>query len=44
MVIVTDFDVAGILIAKKLSKITRIGIDFDTIEHFGLNAEDVQED
>lgn len=41
--ILTDFDDSGLLIAKKVSEIPRIGIDFETLNHFGLNSEDVEE-
>lgn len=41
--ILTDFDDSGLLIAKKVPDIPRIGIDFETLRHFGLNPEDVEE-
>jgi hypothetical protein len=41
--ILTDLDDSGLLIAKKVPDIPRIGIDFGTLTHFGLNLEDVEE-
>ena len=42
--ILTDFDIDGLKIARTLSDIYRIGIDFDTLEYFKLKEEDVQEE
>lgn len=41
--ILTDFDDSGLLLAKSVSEIPRIGIDFGTLTHFELNPEDVEE-
>ena len=38
--ILTDFDYSGLLIAKKVPNIPRIGIDVETLSHFGLNPEE----
>ena len=40
--ILTDFDIDGLKIARTLSDIYRIGIDFDTLEYFKL--KEVQEE
>ena len=40
---VTDFDVSGLSIHRDLPSVYRIGIDFDTLEYFGLEREDVEE-
>jgi hypothetical protein len=40
----TDFDVSGLLLAKKVPNIYRIGIDFDTLDYFELQAEQVEEE
>ena len=37
--ILTDFDIDGLKIARTLSDIYRIGIDFDTLEYFKLKEE-----
>lgn len=42
--ILTDFDIDGLKIARTLSDIYRIGIDFDTLEYFKLKEGDVQEE
>ena len=41
--ILTDLDSSGLLISSKLPNAHRIGIDFETLDHFGLSEEDVQE-
>jgi hypothetical protein len=41
--ILTDFDVSGLLLARKVPGVYRIGIDFDTLNYFRLNLEDVEE-
>jgi hypothetical protein len=45
VVILTDFDVSGLLLATKLpdNNIRRIGVDFKTIEYFGLDINSVHE-
>ena len=44
VVILTDFDVSGLLLATKMDdNIHRIGIDFKTIQYFGLGIHSVQE-
>ena len=44
VVILTDFDVSGILLATKIDvNIHRIGIDFKTIQYFELDNNSVQE-
>ena len=44
VVILTDFDVSGLLLATKIDvNIHRIGIDFKTIQYFGLDINSVQE-
>lgn len=40
--ILTDCDVSGLLLAKKVS-INRIGIDFDTLSYLGLTSKEVEE-
>ncbi len=42
IVVLTDYDDSGILLASKL-KICRIGIDSKTLEYFNLKREDVEE-
>ncbi len=42
--ILTDFDDSGLLLAKKVPEIPRIGIDFGTLTYFELNREDVEEE
>jgi hypothetical protein len=44
VVILTDFDASGLLLAKKVTRIYRIGIDFDTLDYFGLTPEQVEEE
>jgi hypothetical protein len=42
--ILSDFDVSGMYLAEKAPNgVYRIGIDFDTVEYFGLGVEDVAE-
>ncbi len=41
--ILTDFDVSGLLLARKVSDVFRIGIDFETLNYFGLKPKDVEE-
>lgn len=41
--ILTDFDVSGLLLARKVPGVYRIGIDFDTLDYFNLKREDVEE-
>src|SRR6266487_4689491 len=42
--ILSDFDVSGMYLAEKAPNgVYRIGIDFDTVEYFGLEVEDVAE-
>lgn len=42
--ILSDFDVSGLLLAHKVPNIPRIGIDFTTLDYFGLRTEDVEEE
>jgi hypothetical protein len=42
--ILTDFDVSGLILATKVPKAYRIGIDFETLDDLGLNIEDVEEE
>ncbi|MDQ5869603.1 MAG: DUF2399 domain-containing protein, partial [Thermoproteota archaeon] len=41
--ILTDFDIDGLKIARTLPNTYRIGIDFNTLEYFGLEKRDVEE-
>jgi hypothetical protein len=42
--IVSDFDVSGMYIAKKIKNLVyRIGVDFNTLEYFSLDVEDLAE-
>ena len=41
--ILTDLDSSGLLISSNLPNAHRIGIDFDTLDRFELEEEDVQE-
>jgi hypothetical protein len=41
--ILTDFDDSGLLMAKKVPSIPRIGIDSETLRHFRLRREDLEE-
>ncbi|HYV51768.1 MAG TPA: DUF2399 domain-containing protein [Candidatus Eisenbacteria bacterium] len=41
--ILTDFDASGLLLAKKVRNIYRVGIDFSTLHYFGLTPTEVQE-
>lgn len=44
---ITDFDVSGLLMERSMHeeiiKVPRLGIDFKTLEYFGLNREQVEE-
>ena len=42
--ILTDFDASGLLIARSVPDVYRIGIDFDTLDYFGLNPGTVEEE
>jgi len=42
--ILTDFDVSGLLLARKVPDIYRIGIDFDTLEYMRLDSSEIEED
>jgi hypothetical protein len=42
--VLTDFDVSGLLLARKVPYIYRIGIDFDTLEYLRLDSSEVEED
>ncbi len=41
--ILTDFDASGLLIANGIPNVYRIGIDFDTLNYFGLSYSTVEE-
>jgi 5S rRNA maturation endonuclease (ribonuclease M5) len=41
--ILTDFDASGLLLAKKVCNIYRVGIDFSTLRYFGLTSTEVEE-
>jgi hypothetical protein len=41
--ILTDFDASGLLLAKKVCSIYRVGIDFSTLRYFGLTSTEVEE-
>ena len=41
--ILTDFDDSGLLMAKKVPRIPRIGIDNETLRYFHLRREDLEE-
>ncbi len=41
--VLTDLDSSGLLISSNLANAHRIGIDFETLEYFGLSEEEVQE-
>lgn len=41
--ILTDFDASGLLLAKKVPSIYRVGIDFSTLDYFGLTPTEVEE-
>ena len=43
IVILTDFDASGLLIANNIPGVYRIGIDFDTLEYFNLSPSQVEE-
>jgi hypothetical protein len=43
IVVLTDFDVSGLLIAYNIPGVYRIGIDFDTLEYFNLSPSQVEE-
>jgi hypothetical protein len=42
--ILTDFDVSGLILATKVPRAYRIGIDFETLDDLGLDIEDVEEE
>jgi hypothetical protein len=42
--ILTDFDASGLLIARSVPDVYRIGIDFDTLDYFGLDPGTVEEE
>lgn len=42
--ILTDFDASGLLIAKNIPQVYRIGIDFDTLDYFNLSPSQVEEE
>jgi Protein of unknown function C-terminus (DUF2399) len=42
--ILTDFDASGLLIAKNIPQVFRIGIDFDTLDYFNLSPSQVEEE
>jgi hypothetical protein len=42
--ILSDFDFYGLLIASKIPNVYRIGINFGTLNYFGLRFEDVEEE
>lgn len=42
--ILTDLDIYGLTIATKIPNVYRIGINFETLEHFGLTFADVEEE
>lgn len=42
--IITDLDIYGLTIVIKIPNVYRIGINFKTLEHFGLNFENVEEE
>ena len=42
--VVSDFDVSGMYITKKIKNLVyRIGVDFNTLEYFGLDVKDLAE-
>jgi hypothetical protein len=42
--ILTDFDASGLLIANNIPSVYRIGIDFDMLDYFNLNPNQVEEE
>jgi hypothetical protein len=42
--IITDLDASGLLIASTVPYVFRIGIDFETLDYFGLDTRIVEED
>ncbi len=42
--VLSDLDDSGLLIATKVPGVPRIGIDLETLEHFGLDRETVEEE
>jgi hypothetical protein len=42
--ILTDFDASGLLLAKKVPSIYRLGIDFGTLDYFGLTPTEIEEE
>jgi hypothetical protein len=43
IVILTDFDASGLLIASNIPSVYRIGIDLDTLDYFDLDPDEVEE-
>jgi 5S rRNA maturation endonuclease (ribonuclease M5) len=41
--ILTDLDASGLLIASTLTDVFRVGIDFETLDYFGLERSSVEE-
>lgn len=41
--ILTDLDDSGLVLANKVPEVPRIGIDFETLEYFGLDPSNVEE-
>ncbi len=44
IVILTDLDASGLLIASTIPGVFRIGIDFNTLDYFGIDSSIVEED
>lgn len=42
--ILTDFDASGLVLASKIPRACRIGIDFETLKDLGLEITDVEEE
>jgi hypothetical protein len=42
--ILTDFDASGLLIASNLSEVYRLGVDFEMLDYFNLDASAVEEE
>jgi hypothetical protein len=42
--ILTDFDVSGLVLASKVPRAHRIGIDFETLDDLGVDIEGVEEE
>jgi len=43
IIMITDFDVSGMIMSRDYSHFHRLGIDFETLDYFGLSREEVQE-